>query len=262
MRLLVISDLHVEFESNQERDWISGEKRPDDDAFDAVILPGDIHNGVRSVQWAKQTFPRKPVFMVAGNHEYYGECFTELPRQMRYAAAGSNVRFLENESVAWSGIRFLGTTLWTDFDVFLNQAEFMRVAPARMRDYQWIRYDHRRAISPEDVLTAHRNARAWLATALAQPWDGKTVVITHHLPSESCIPPEWINFRDTPAYASNLNSLIGSDIAPDLWVFGHTHANQDRILGDTRFVCNPRGYTNMTPGRLNPGFDPGFIIDI
>lgn len=260
MRFLQLSDLHIEFEKDVDRAWMSGCEPPDPDSYDAVLLCGDIHNCGYAVLWARRTF-QKPVFQILGNHEYYGGEFTETLYRMRALAHGTNVRILENEAAEINGVRILGTTLWTDFNLYQDRENFSGFAQTHIRDYEYIRSADR-LLLPRDTWVAHAKARRWLESELAKPYPGKTVVMTHHLPSESCIPPNWIGDYKTPAYASNMNELIGSDIAPDYWFFGHTHASQDRVLGRTRFICNPRGYSNQSPPSINPGFNPCNIVEI
>lgn len=64
MKLLVLSDLHVEFAPFV----------PDPaavEAADVVVLAGDVSNGVKGIAWARQAFADKPVVYVVGNHEFY-----------------------------------------------------------------------------------------------------------------------------------------------------------------------------------------------
>ncbi len=107
MRLLLLSDLHREF----------GDIDIPENSADVIVLAGDIDIGTRGVGWAKRVFD-KPVVYVGGNHENYGHSVPAFGQKLRDAAEGSNVRFLENDSVIINGVRFLGCTLWTDFAPF------------------------------------------------------------------------------------------------------------------------------------------------
>jgi predicted MPP superfamily phosphohydrolase len=111
MKLHILSDLHLEFAPHQvDRHAIQ--------SADVVVLAGDIFTGTQGIAWARQSFPSQHIVYVAGNHEFYGHYWDQLLDQLRDEARIHCVDFLENESVTIDGIRFLGATLWTDFDYF------------------------------------------------------------------------------------------------------------------------------------------------
>jgi hypothetical protein len=103
MKLHILSDLHTEF-----ADFVP----PETDA-DAVILAGDIGVGVEGVRWAAHYFPVQPVIYVPGNHEFYGHDIG-LTAELQ-AAAPDNIAVLIDDVLVLDGVRFLGSTLWTDF---------------------------------------------------------------------------------------------------------------------------------------------------
>src|SRR5881227_2858047 len=106
MRLHVLSDLHLERGIGDV---------PVAEA-DVVVLAGDISTGTRGVEWARSWAADRPLIYVAGNHEFYGHSMPRLIEQLRSAAAGSSVHVLEDEQLILDGVRFLGCTLWSDFD--------------------------------------------------------------------------------------------------------------------------------------------------
>jgi predicted phosphodiesterase len=248
MKLHILSDIHLEFERFA----------PPPTAADVVVLAGDIWLGPRGVEWAARTFER-PVLYIAGNHEYYGGHFPNTLTKMRRVAQGSNVSVLDAEQVVLGGVRFLAATLWTDFAITGNAVMAQLAAQQAMTDYSRIRAAAYRHLRPSDTREAHRAAGSFLRAALAQPFDGPTVVVTHHAPSPQSIAAR---FLDNPthlnaAYASDLEDLMGPPVA--LWVHGHTHSSADYWLNGTRVVCNPRGYIPYEP---NPQFDPGLVVEI
>lgn len=256
MKLRILSDLHIEFDS-----WPWA---PPPAEADIVVLAGDIDTGADGVQWAKQSFPPdRPVIYVAGNHEYYHNKFTvqHIHREMKEAAAGSHVHVLFDEVLVLGDVRFLAGTLWTDFKLHGNPVLAAELARARMNDYRAARVQdgehHVRRLQPQDTLGWHRATKAFLKRELAKPWAGKTVVITHHSPCEAGVPPQFRSDPLTPAFASNLEDLMGP--AVDLWIYGHTHECRDFTLHGTRIVSNQRGYY---PEALVPDFDGGFVVEI
>jgi predicted phosphodiesterase len=247
MKLHILSDIHLEF------------ARFDPPATDAdmVVLAGDIGIGPAAVEWAAVTFPQ-PVLLVPGNHEYYNGHLSNTLAKMRRTAEGTQVRVLDREGITFGAVRFLASTLWTDFQLTRDPLLAQHEAQARMTDYRRIRTAAYRLLRPPDTRAAHVAARRFLEHALAQPFDGRTVVVTHHAPSDRSISARFRSVTHlNAAYASDLEGLMGPEVA--LWVHGHTHDSLDYRVGETRVVCNPRGYMPMEP---NPGFDPGLVVEI
>jgi predicted phosphodiesterase len=251
MRILVLSDLHLEFAGALEHFRV-----PPDLQFDAVILAGDIHSHTRGIDWAARTFAGKHIIYVAGNHEYYGAHLHGLTLEMRKVAARLGVHYLEQDEVVIDGLRILGTTLWTDFALFGADmtAAAMRQAANAMPDFRVIRVGashgqavranrfetwHAGILQPADTVQLFGRSRKWLADKLAERFDGKTVVVTHHLPSDKSVARRFEADPVCAAFASRLDDLV---VQADLWVHGHTHDSFDYALGSCRVVCNPRGY--------------------
>ncbi len=108
MKFHIPSDLHLE----------KGDYTPAVPAADLVILAGDIHKGALAVRWACREYPQLPVLLVPGNHKYYSSTIQAVQKELREAARGTKVVILDNNPVTIDGVRFLGTTLWTDFRFF------------------------------------------------------------------------------------------------------------------------------------------------
>jgi Icc-related predicted phosphoesterase len=126
-----------------------------------------------------------------------------------------------------------------------------------MTDFSIIQNNSQR-FTPEDVIRLHTASREWLAATLAEPFDGRTVVVTHHAPSSQSVHQRYASDLLTPAFASNLESLMDGD-GVALWIHGHMHESYDYEAYGTRVVCNPRGYA---PNALNPDFRPDWLIVI
>lgn len=242
MRIQLFSDIHLEF---------GAADLALTDA-DVIIAAGDVHLGATGIEWLKSS--GKPTIYVAGNHEFYGGDIAEVQAAIRAECAGSAVRYLECERADIDGVRFLGTTLWTDF-LDGNRA-VMDSLHGQMNDYVHIRHDGRR-LRPADLLEMNRAARAWLARELARPHAGPTVVVTHHAP----LFDSWHAAPDSlyrGGYCNDLRAVFDAH-AIDLWVHGHVHARSDYRAGPARVVCNPRGYDVF---QLVDGFDMTFTVDV
>lgn len=247
MKLHVLNDLHIEFADFEP---------PATDA-DIVVLAGDIGVGLDGLSWAKAHFTDKPVIYVPGNHEFYHHDLA-LVEEMK-ACATDSIHVLDDDSVELGEARFLGSVLWTDFALFGETDKYFAMQRARqgMNDFAVIQ-DHGRRFTPDDAVRRHVASRAWLAERLREPFDGKTVVVTHHAPSSGSVPPRFARDLLTPAFASNLEDLMDGGRV-QLWIHGHTHDPFDYEIHGTRVVCNPRGYA---PYELTPGFRPGFMVEI
>lgn len=250
MRLHVLSDLHIERGV--------GELRAVD--ADVVVLAGDIGVGTRGVEWAREWVTGRPVLYLAGNHEFYGQSFPGLVDDLRRAAAGSSVHVLEEDEVTIGGVRFLGCTLWSDFEFDGAQRRelSMRICERAVSDYHVIRSrDSERPLRAAETLAAHQASRRWLSERLASAHDGPTVVITHHAPYTRWRPPEPALRLVAGAFVSDLRALMGGERA-GLWIYGHTHRAADFEVSGTRLLSNPRGY----PEEPVDGFDPGLVVEV
>ena len=249
MRLQVLSDLHLER---------SPFTAPAANA-DAVVLAGDTARGTRGISWAREWAGELPVLYVAGNHEFYGHSAPALVDELRAAAAGSRVIVLENDEVVLGGVRFLGCTLWSDFDYDgeEHRAHSMDLCRRVVNDYEHITYSPTgETLAPDDTRAFHLDSRGWLAERVQQPHDGPTVVITHHAPLIRRRPPSATLRAIAGAFVSDLTDLMGDPVA--LWIFGHTHLVADLEVNGTRVLSNPRGYPNQPAA----DFEEGLVIEV
>jgi predicted phosphodiesterase len=251
LKLAIYSDLHLGGTTFE----------PPRVAADAVILAGDIARPAQAMAWARAL--ARPVVYVAGNHEFYDGTLTGTVDSLQTLARDTDVHFLERSEIVLGGVRFLGATLWTDFRLDQDQATRDRAVTAAarfMRDFQVIHADTGALFTPADAAAIHRDTVTWLATRLATPHAGPTVVVTHHAPSPRSIHPRFAGSPVNAAFVSDLEHLLDGRRAV-LWVHGHTHDSFDYVVNGTRVVCNPRGYTRA--GRIeNAAFDPALVLEL
>ncbi|WP_062117343.1 metallophosphoesterase [Aureimonas sp. AU40] len=239
---------------------------------DVAIVAGDV-GGRLSGQarlWLEKNAPADmPLLVVAGNHDFYGASLDdEVARFRRKTTMGDRIQVLDGDSTIIGGVRFVGATLWTDFnsygDGYTSQRDFM----AYMTDWRAIRWEgrkHTRHI--RHYIDAHHRQLRAIEAVLSTPFDGPTVVITHHAPSVRSLEDGKATKALDAAYASDLDDLIRR-FEPDLWIHGHVHHCLDYMLGRTRVVCNPRGYVmkHASPKSLptieNRQFNPGLVLDV
>jgi Icc-related predicted phosphoesterase len=241
LRAVVFSDLHLAFS------FPDPFVLPDD--TDVVIVAGDVSAPVgRSMEWLHKHIPEVPVIYVAGNHDHYGQVYgSSKASGIAARKTCPNVHYLEDEQVVIGGVRFLGATMWTDFELYGDMRRAMEIAHWSMNDFRQIfDLDAENQLvpwKPERTRQLHHRSRKWLREALAVPFDGPTVVVTHHSPHPLSVADEFRNDDLTPAFASSFDAEI-RQFQPDLWVHGHTHTSFDYVVPETktRVVCNPRGY--------------------
>lgn len=253
MKVRLLSDLHLEFEMLPIPQ--GGE--------DVIILAGDIAQGTDGIRWAAKTFSM-PVIYVAGNHEYYGHHFDDLIPALRGMAVGTNVHFLENDAVVIDGVRFIGATLWTDFQLYGNPISAMEAAKGLMHDFRVIdatATDGRGRLQPVQMQQRFQESLAAIQRLVEVPFVGKTVVVTHHLPTEKSVAKKYKGDRCNPAFASNLDEFILQHPQIKFWVHGHTHESCDCMVGTTRILCNPGGYP-MGGKRENRNFETECVFQL
>jgi predicted phosphodiesterase len=280
LRVQAISDLHTELGP-------LGAVTADAVATgsDIVVQAGDMAQAPDSVQRSAELFRQAAVLVnVAGNHENYetGLTIDEGIAIMRQAAdalsatEGRAVIVLENDvrvvEARGVSVRLIGCTLWTDYALFGDPERDRKSVENGLNDYRAIKG---RAGSPlrtflggwdflktSEVLARFDESRAFLAQALAEPFDGPTIVVTHHLPSLRSVARRYRQDPVSAGFASKLDDLVGMGAA--LWVHGHTH---DSCLwrddSGTLVACNPAGYSKFGGQRReNASFNPRMVFDI
>lgn len=250
MKILILSDLHLEFASFT----------PPTVKVDVVILAGDIWKKDQGIYWARETWPHTEIIYVAGNHEFYNSDRNAALSLLGSAAEDTGVHFLDNDEVVINGVRFLGATLWTDFLLFgLTRQELcMNAGREGINDFSVI-FENGILFTPDDAVRICNTSIRWLKSKLIDnSYEGKTVVITHHLPSMKSVADRYKRDLLSACFASNLDVLLGHS---ELWIHGHTHDSFDYTVNGTRVICNPLGYV-YRGHQENQKFDPSCIVDI
>lgn len=280
MKLQLLSDLHLEAHPH----WVP---QPAAGA-DLLVLAGDIGSyqpGSQLVdadfglgQFSPQAGWPTPVIFVPGNHEYDGLDFDTAHARLRETCERLGLIWLERESVVLSGVRFVGTTLWSDFDALGPTADALptrtgadpgvnalaQLLKARDKAFRAANYYLRKTLTTrqgepwlaDGLREQALVCQAWLRDALAQPFDGSTVVVTHFAPSLLSADPRY---GRTPGTAGFCNAL--DDLLPlaQWWLHGHLHAPSHYTHYGCHVVANPLGYARKNE---QAAFRPDFAIDI
>ncbi|MDB5791444.1 MAG: metallophosphoesterase [Massilia sp.] len=278
MRIQLFSDLHLErypdFQPAIAADT------------DIVILAGDIGSYQAGSRLGGDDFglgrfsPLRPgatraqVLFIPGNHEFDGLEFDDTHARLRALCAGLGITWLDREIVTVGHVRFIGTTLWSDFDALaaghdLAKQLQLRSKALRAANYYLGKNTTLRAGVPvmaEGWRELGLDCQAWLRAALATPFDGVTVAVTHFAPSLLSADPRY---GVTPGTAGFCNALDGLFPHADLWLHGHLHCHNDYTVTGShpdsgrpwscRVVANPLGY--LSKGEQE-GFRPQLAIEL
>lgn len=166
------------------------------------------------------------------------------------------------------GTRFVGTTLWSDFDALGPSADqpgatIGQLLAAREKAFRAANFYLRttggtrqgQLLLAQQVRELALECRAWLQQALTQPHDGRTVVVTHFAPSLRSADPRYGLTPGTAGFCNAWDDLLDG---VDLWLHGHLHAPSNYRHGSCRVVANPMGYARKNEQRA---FQPGMLID-
>ncbi|MCM2251678.1 MAG: metallophosphoesterase [Ramlibacter sp.] len=254
MKIQLLSDLHLEVHPHYQ-------PQPAPEA-QLLVLAGDIGSYqagglLAGDDFGLERFSPKlgwpvPVLYVPGNHEYDQLDFDAAHARLRETCQRLGILWLEREVLVLEGVRFIGTTLWADFDALVSEADRAHPDGARVRkqrekafraaNYYLVKTGTTRAGEPmlapqwrEQALVCEH----WLRRALAQPFEGSTVVVTHFAPSLRSADPRYGLTPGTAGFCNALDELLP---LAQLWLHGHLHCQQDYRAGGCRVVANALGY--------------------
>ncbi|MDB5854093.1 MAG: calcineurin-like phosphoesterase family protein [Herminiimonas sp.] len=258
MKIQIASDLHLEFLINR----YPGYRIIEPADADVLVLAGDIANGLDGLRQFAD-WPT-PVIYIGGNHEFYVADIDSVQSKLSSTSI-DNVHYLEQQELVLAGVRFLGCTLWTDYALDDDIEAGMDAAARFVVDHVKVRKGND-YFTPRDALALHRRARTWLAEKLDQPYDGQTVVVTHHAPHPNSVHADFEDHPANPSFVSDLTPLLGKSA---LWIHGHTHSSFRYVVNGTEVVANPCGYVinraEPDARRLrfeNGAFDPRLVVEV
>ena len=254
MHIQLLSDLHLE-----ENSAFQPQRAP---GADVLVLAGDIgsyQGGSALSALGDEDFGLGrfadwpvPVIVVPGNHEYDTRDFDATHARLRATCERLGLIWLERETIVLHGVRFVGTTLWADFDALAPRGPTASLADqlqARHKAFRAADYYLRIAATTrggapflaEQIREHALVCQAWLRAALAEPFDGPTVVVTHFAPSLRSADPRYGLRPGTAGFCNALDDLLPQ---ADLWLHGHLHCAIDwrDDSGRCRVVANPLGY--------------------
>ena len=265
-RILVMSDIHMEFGARFDC--------PTNTRCTGAIFAGDIDKPVTGalewLAWQRDKFlGGVPIIYVAGNHEYYGSNIALEREAGRVRAEKLGIHFLDPGSVVIDGLRVIGATLWTDFNLNRRPVTDRKAALRGMNDYRRIKVTidgKTRTVRPHYIQGLHKVDRAFIEGELAIPHDGPTIVVTHHAPHPESVVPMYRGEPLSACYASDLSEVI-EKYQPKVWIHGHDHHHHLYKVGETTIFANPAGYPVAHHGarageRECKEFNPRYIVEV
>lgn len=289
MKIKLVSDLHLEFSDINIKN---------DEGCDVLILSGDImvaedlynhpetsygmysnvnledlgrrqQTALRFRDFLKRvSFQFPHVIYVAGNHEFYhGKWMRTLEVLAEECAKHPNIYFLERGSKTIDDVTFIGSTLWTD----MNKGDPITLHAVRdmMNDYRIIRKELEgyTNLKPHDTVIRHRQTLDYIKSVVAERGNEKFVVVGHHSPSFQSVHEQYKGeYLMNGAYHSSLEDFIMDRPQIKLWTHGHTHHAFDYMIGETRVVCNPRGYQSTKSDGSDwgeeTGWNPNIVLEV
>lgn len=257
MKIQIASDLHLEFEQNKK--WMK--ENPFIQKGDILVLAGDIivDKYKKEAKQFYEDIENKFQFIVEtmGNHEFYGGDIS-YAYPSYYKELSANHHKLNNKSIIIQNSKFIVSTLWSHVHPENDSA-----IEVGMNDYKLITkkgvYEEKESVSTLDTNKLNNISIKYIEEEVKKPFDGKIIVVTHHMPSRKLIPEKYSQSKLNDAFVNDLDDFIINNPQINLWICGHTHAFCDMVIGKTRVVCNPLGYVYKDE---NISFKKDFCIEI
>lgn len=249
-KIQYVSDLHLEFPKNNA--YIKA--NPLKQTGDILILAGDIvpfailnkHQDFFS--YCSDNF--EMTYWIPGNHEYYYDDIADRSGSF-YEQIRSNVILLNNTAVQLQDTKLIFSTLWSKISP--NNTLYVQ---ENLSDFHVILYKGK-TLATETYNQLHAESLHFIQQELQTQNQGKTVVITHHVPTYMHYPAIYKGSKLNECFAVELFDTIAAS-AVDYWIYGHSHFNtKDFTLGNTKMLTNQLGYVHQNEHLL---FNPDATI--
>lgn len=241
MRFDLVSDLHIP-------NYSEGDLRGLKPSSPVLALLGDVCE-ICNFHRIKKFFDYVSlnwgyVLFVPGNHEFYGSVMEKSLHDMRqFLEPYGNIIILDNDVVSIDGVRYIGSTLWSD----MNRDDPLTKLACKdlISDYRYIGKTvsgNPVRITPEDTVNLFDKNIDFIEKMIELTDNPTNVVLTHHAPSYRSVSPRFVGNMGNGAFVSNLDDFIIDRPEIVVWAHGHTHSSTDYQIGDCRVVANPLGY--------------------
>ncbi len=254
MKIQYASDLHLEFSDNSR----FLKENPLKAVGDILVLAGDIgyigddnYSKHPFWDWASENY--KQVIVIPGNHEFYklfdiDKLYNGWEIEIRH-----NVRCYYNAVIPLSkDIDLIATTLWAKIslgDAFYTESvisDFKRIRNGS-EPLDWSRFNDE-----------HFRCAKFLQDSVNRSKAKHIIVATHHVPSFQLMSDEFKGSKANGAFTVEMGDFI-VDSPINYWIYGHSHRNIDKSIGNTQCICNQLGYVFANE---HHSFDRARYIDL
>jgi len=244
MKIQIVSDLHIEkYETVDVKNLIE----PD---AEILVMAGDIGSMYRIRQLrgflSEVCSLFKIVIYVPGHHEYYRiprlppRPFSHLEKSLSFFANDyKNFFYLSRSSLVINSYQFIGATLWSNANIVPDK--IVRIANFNTERYQFNHKLDKKFIKKEIEYAKMNNL--------------VPIVITHYPPLKDCINSKRKKDKFVSLYTNDLGNLVSD---AKVWIYGHTHFNTDRQIGDCRVLSNQLGKKKDNI----QNYEKSFVIEI
>ncbi len=236
MRIQYCSDLHLELLENSK--YLKN--NPLSVNGDILILAGDIiplvdeYYNNSFLNFVSDNY--KQVFWVPGNHEFYYKDIYKFRKSINIKLK-NNIQIVHNVDLQYENIHFVFSTLWSKIST-INE----KIIEQRVADFDCILKNNRN-LKATDFNKLHDKSLSFIKHSLNNK-KGKTVVVTHHLPSHLCNSRVHNISLINEAFCVDLTGYIEKSNA-NFWLYGHSHFNQKQLyIGNTIMLTNQLGYVH------------------
>ena len=199
--------------------------------------------------WAADNFNQ--VYFLPGNHEYYSGYPLSIESHL-FEKIRSNVILINNAMIELKNTCLIFSTLWSHISP--GKALLIR---RRIADFGHIICEGE-LLSIDKFNEIHQHDLDFLQRALKNNSNLNKIVITHHVPTYLCQPPEYRGSDLSEGFIVELKHIIANNDI-DYWIYGHSHKNLPPVdIGGTRLLTNQLGYIEMDEQR---SFNPEAMIN-
>ena len=253
MRIQYASDLHLEFSENSR--YLK--QNPLKPVGDILILAGDIgylndDNYSKHPFWDWVSDNYRQVIVAVGNHELYKYYdLAKMPHGL-VCSIRDNVKCYYDAVVRVENIDFIISTLWAKIrleDAYLTEHY--------VSDFRRILYNDE-PLTWDNFNREHDKCLNFIQNEVAKSTAEHIVVVTHHVPSFQLASTDFTGSKINGAFTVELEEYIKHSPI-EYWIYGHSHRNIDKIIGNTKCVTNQLGYVSHNE---HLSFDLGKIIDL
>lgn len=158
---------------------------------------------------------------------------TDLEWVVQEKVHGANTSFLcDGEEVRFAK----RTSILSEDDKFYDFQSLLEAYKQRVMSL------FKRILSAQRFNQEHERCREFIERSVERSNAKHIIVATHHVPSFELMADEFKGSPINGAFTSELGDYIASSRI-EYWIYGHSHRNINKAIGNTRCICNQLGYT-------------------